>query len=859
MKLDPAARASLLARYKSRIQRGQLSLRDQYLSSYDHDPGRLLYERCRLIDEALRDLWTELRLPDSLALCAVGGYGRGELWPASDVDLLLLLPDDPDPAHTERLERLVGLFWDIGLQIGHSVRTVEDCLREAEGDLTIQTALVEARLIVGDYALFSRMASEFRKRLDPRAFYHTKRIEQEERHGRESPSNLEPNCKDGPGGLRDLQTILWIAQVAGYGNGWRDLKRHGFITYLEEQGLARRERFLQELRILLHYHAGRHEDRLLFDYQTTLAGQMGFSDKPTRRASEQLMQEYYRITKTVVQLNTILLQNMGAAIFPLPEHEPKPINERFQNAHQLLDVTHERVFAEHPAAIMEAFLLMCQHPELKGITARTIRLLWRARQLIDDDFRQNPINKERFIEIFRQPRGVLHGLRRMNELDILGRYLPKFGAIVGQMQHDLFHVYTVDQHILEVLRNLRRFSDIDFTHEYPFCSQLISEFDKPWLLYVAALFHDIGKGRGGGHAELGAFDAQEFCDEHGLAEEETELVVWLVRNHLVMSNVAQKQDIADSDVAAAFTRAAKDERHLTALYLLTVADIRGTGPKVWNSWKGQLLEGLYNQTRRFLIAGGQAPAQGIIMERKEEALHLMLFHGIHESAHERLWNQLDTVYFLRHSAEEIAWHTRALHYRIDAGEPVVRARINPQGDGIEVMVYTQDQRDLFARIVGFFSQAGYNILDARIHTTRHGYALDSFIMLDVTGRDSDRSMISYVEHELKECLLRQGPPERPAQRRVSRQVKHFPIQPQVSIEKDEKGAQFVLSVSASDRPGLLYAVASVLASHGVSLHTAKIMTLGERVEDTFLISGGNLADAQNRVKLETELLNQLQS
>jgi [protein-PII] uridylyltransferase len=387
---------------------------------------------------------------------------------------------------------------------------------------------------------------------------------------------------------------------------------------------------------------------------------------------------------------------------------------------------------------------------------------------------------------------------------------------------------------------------------------LISEFDKPWLLYVAALFHDIAKGRGGAHSELGAIDTQEFCDEHGLAEEDSELIVWLVRHHLVMSNVAQKQDIADPGVAAAFARTAKDERHLTALYLLTVADIRGTGPKVWNSWKGQLLEGLYNQTRRLLLSGERVPTQGIIEERKEAALHLMLYHGIQKSAHEQLWNQLDTVYFLRHSAEEIAWHTRALHFRIDTQEPVVKARLNPHGDGIEVMAYAPDQRDMFARMVGFFGRAGYNIVDARIHTTRHGYALDSFIMLDVTGRDSDRSMISYVEHELKERLVRQSPPEQPAQGRISRQVKHFPIQPQVTIiENDEKEAQFVLSVNASDRPGLLYTIASVLAAHGANLHTAKIVTLGERVEDTFLITGGDLGNSQNRIKLETELLSRL--
>lgn len=858
MILDAEARSALLARYKTQLQSGQTRINEHYRA--DPDPSLLLYERSHLIDEVLRELWNELQFSDTLALAAVGGYGRGELWPASDVDLLILLPHPPEKALEAQLEQLIGLFWDIGLEIGHSVRTPEECIEESAGDLTIQTALVEARLIVGNYALFARLSSEFKNRLDPQGFYHTKRVEQNERYLKyqESPYSLEPNCKESPGGLRDLQTILWIAQAAGYGNSWRELKRHGFITHQEEQGLERREHFLQRLRIELHLLAGRHEDRLLFDFQTAIAERLGFSATPTRRASEQLMQEYYRTAKTIMQLNTIVLQNMGAAIFPSPEQTPLPLNERFQNAHQLLDVTDEKVFSTNTSAMFEAFLIMQQHSELKGMTARTIRSLWRARKLIDDDFRNNPENKARFVELFKQPRGVLHELRRMNQFDILGRYLPNFGAIVGQMQHDLFHAYTVDQHIMQVLRNLRRFSETEFTHEYPFCSQLISEFDRPWLLYIGALFHDIAKGRGGSHSELGAVDAQEFCDSHGLSAEDSELITWLVRNHLVMSSIAQKQDISDPDVVASFAVTVKDERHLTALYLFTVADIRGTSPKVWNSWKGQLLQSLYNQTRRLLLSGEKKSApQGIIEERQEEALHMLLYHGIRESAHEELWNQLDTAYFLRHSSEEIAWHTRALHYRINSEEPVVKARLNRHGDGIEVMAYTKDQRDLFARMVGFFNRAGYNIIDAKIHTTHHGYALDSFMLLDVSGRDNDRSMISYIEHELTERLIQQKPPEAPSGGRISRQVKHFPIQPQVSIQPDEKGVQFVLSVSAADRPGLLYTVAMVLAAHNASLHTAKIATLGERVEDTFLITGDDLENSTNRVKLETALLNQL--
>lgn len=859
MTLNTQDRQALLQRYRERIHTGQQEFNTRYKA--EPDPSLLLYERSHLIDSILRDLWKELRFPEELALVAVGGYGRGELWPCSDVDLLILLPETPSPVLEAKLEELIGLFWDIGLDIGHSVRTLEQCLEEAFSDLTVQTALVEARLLVGDYLLFSHFYSEFRHRINAQDFYRTKRSEQDERYlkHQESAYSLEPNCKESPGGLRDLQTILWIAQAAGYGNSWRDLKRHGFITHQEEIGLERREKFLQRLRIQLHLLTGRHEDRLLFDYQTALAEQLGFQNTPTRRASEQLMQEYYRNAKTIMQLNTILLQNMGAAIFPSSKQKPVPINAHFQNSHQLLDVIDEHLFDEIPSTILEAFLVMQQHPELKGMTARTIRTLWRARKQIDDKFRADPVNKATFIQLFQQRKGVLHELRRMNQFDILGRYLPNFGEIVGQMQHDLFHVYTVDQHTMQVLRNLRRFNEAEFTHEYPFCSQLISEFENPWVLYIAAIFHDIAKGRGGSHSELGAVDAHDFCVAHGLDDRTTELISWLVRNHLVMSAVAQKQDISDPDVIANFAKLTIDERHLTALYLLTVADIRGTSPKVWNSWKGQLLEDLFRQTRKLIRSGGKAPIhQGIIQERQDEAIRLIRFYGIRGNTFENFWNQLDAVYFLRHSADDIAWHTRALHYRVNSEIPVIKARLNPKGDGIEVMVYTLDQRYLFARLAGFFSRAGYSIMDAKIHTTRHGYALDSFMLMDVSGRDSDRSMITYIEHELAERLKLQKPPEAPANGRLSRQVKHFPISPQVVIQPDDRGKYYVLSVSAADRPGLLYTVALTLADFGANLHTAKIATLGERVEDTFLISGKNVEDSHCRVKLEAKLLEQLE-
>lgn len=864
-----------VADYKERLNAAQKAQHEQFFN--DADVTHLLHARSQLIDDLLREIWLGLRFPKTLALLAVGGYGRGELWTASDIDILLLLPKaSPSASLSKKIEHLISVFWDIGLVIGHSVRTLDECLAATENDLTAKTALLEARPLIGNQTLVADLLQQFHQQFHIQSFFHGKRSEQSERYRQyqESPNSLEPNCKESPGGLRDLQTILWISKAAGRGKSWHELHLNGFITHQEALGLKRREIFLQRIRAELHLHTQRHEDRLLFDYQTALAEKLGFHTTKNQLASERLMQEYYRTAKTIMQLNIVLLQNLGAVIFPLYQESSQVINAHFLSFRQLVELKHEDLFNQNPHAIFELFALLQAHPELKGLTARTTRALWRARTLVDENFRKDAFNKSRFIEFFKAPHGVLHGLQRMNQFDILGRYLPKFGAIVGQMQHDLFHAYTVDQHSMQVLRNLRRFSNSEFTHEYPFCSQLINDFERPWLLYIAALFHDIAKGRGGGHAELGAHDAQDFCRSHALNAEDSELIVWLVRHHLVMSNIAQKKDISDLAVLSAFAEQVGDERHLSALYLFTVADIRATSPKVWNTWKGQLLKTLYQHTLPILLAGKTPEKQSIKDEKRHEAKRLLQQIGLTEHAPDALWQQLDSVYFQRHSAEEIAWHARALHASVNSAQPIVKVRSkapvhdvpnaasnapNTQAHALEIMVFARDQPDLFMRLAGFFSRAGYNIADAKIHTTRHGYALDSFMLLDVGARFSEPYMMNYIEHELTLKLSQANAPEVPPNKRVSRQLRHFPLQPSVTIEGDEKGTHFVLSVSAADRPGLLYAVAKTLAAHGIRLHTAKIATLGERVEDTFQISGGALNDSSWRVKLETQLLEELQS
>ena len=794
-----------------------------------------------------------------MALVATGGYGRGELFPSSDVDVLILLGADPSAEDRERLERLIGMFWDIGLEIGHSVRTVEACVETAQADITIETALLEARLLAGSAALFRRLAKAIERVVVPAAFLKAKMLEQEQRHAkhRDTPFALEPNLKEAPGGQRDLQVIRWIAQACGIGGRWQDLVKPGLLQKGEALRLARHEIFLQDLRIRLHYLAGRREDRIAFDYQDALAQQCGFAAKPSRRASEQLMQAYYRNAKAITQLNTILLQNLQARFAPDPESPPRVLNERFQARGTLLEARREDLFEREPRAILESFLLMQQHGDLRGMAAGTLRALWRARGRLDARLRRDPVARLLFLQILQQPRGIVHEFRRMNQYDVLGGYLPEFGRIVGQMQHDLYHVYTVDQHILMVLRNLRRFTMPEFAHEFPLCSQLMSGFERRWLLYVAALYHDIAKGRGGDHSALGSADARSFCRRHGLAREDADLVCFLVEHHLTMSSVAQKQDVDDPGVARAFAEKVGNERRLVALYLLTVADIRGTSPKVWNGWKAKLLEDLFRMARRILA--GEAPAlDTAVAETQAEAARLLRLYALSDAVKERFWANLDTTYFLRHDAQEIAWQTRNLHYRVDTKAPVVRARLAPFGEGLQVMIYTPDREALFARICSYFERAGFNIVEAKIHTTRNGYALDSFVVMGKGPGAHYRDMMALIETELTDELQSQAPLPPPGTSRVSRHVRHFPISPAVDIRPDERGAYHSLNIVASDRPGLLYRVARQLSNYKLNLYSAKINTLGDRAEDVFLVSGAALADSKAVLKLEQELLADLQ-
>jgi len=864
----PPRVAPSLAELRTRFRDGKAALLEHFRASRPTAPAAATLVRAlsRHVDETLLLLWNRAAMPPGTALLAVGGYGRGELFPHSDIDVLVLLPPSITGAALKAsIESFITACWDIGLEIGSSVRSVGECIAMAKSDVTVQTALLESRYLCGSRRVFATFRHANTRAMDAKAFLRAKTLEMVQRHRKfeDTPYALEPNCKESPGGLRDLHVVIWVARAAGLGKTWSALAARGLITPFEVKQLNRNEGLLKLIRARLHMIAGRREDRLVFDLQTAVAESFGYHGTHGQRASEVLMRRYYWAAKAVTQLNQILMLNIEERINGSQDAPMRPINAKFLERGGMLEVASDDLYQRDPHAILETFLVYQQTIGPKGLSARTLRALYNARDLMDAEFRHDPMNRATFMEILKSPEGQTHAFRLMNQTSVLGRYLWVFRRIVGQMQHDLFHVYTVDQHIIMVLRNVRRFFIPEHAHEYPFCSQLASNFDRPWVLYIAALFHDVAKGRGGDHSELGAKEVRRFCRDHAVPAEDAALIEFLVEAHLTMSHIAQKEDLSDPDVIEDFVRRVGSERRLTALYLLTVADIRGTSPRVWNAWKGKLLEDLYRLTLRAL--GGARPNMDAEVEaRKLEARQMLNLASLAPGVQRPLWDTLDLSYFARHDAADIAWHTRSLLDRVTSKTAVVRARVSPLGEGLQVLVYAPDQQDLFARICGYFDGAGFNILDAKVHTTRSGYALDTFQVnspnLEPQFQDvSYRDLISYVETQLGLALAATGPLPEPGRGRVSRRVRSFPITPRITLRPDERAQRWLLGVSASDRSGLLFSIARVLARHQINLQLAKITTLGERVEDTFLIDGPGLQQNKVQLQIETELLDALAS
>ena len=867
----PSIAAEELALLRQAFRSGKRALIEHFEVSRPTAPSatRLIRGLARLVDQTLIGLWERAALPADAALLAVGGYGRGELFPHSDVDVLVLLPAKPrgtigEQAQAMRsIEDFITGCWDIGLEIGSSVRTVEECMVEAERDVTVRTALLESRYLCGSRRGFNVFRRQNSQGMNARSFLRAKILEMRQRHQKfeDTPYSLEPNCKESPGGLRDLQVIIWVARAAGLGRNWSELAASGLATPFEVKQLQRNEGLVKLIRARLHLVAGRREDRLVFDLQAAVAESFGYRATNGQRASEVLMRRYYWAAKAVAQLNQILMLNIEERVNGLQDAPMRQISEHFLERDGMLEVASDDLYERHPHAILETFLTYQTTSEIQGLSARTLRALYNSRDLMGAEFRRDPVNRETFLRILKAPTGQTHAFRLMNETSVLGRYLWVFRRIVGQMQHDLFHVYTVDQHILMVLRNVRRFFVPEHAHEYPFCSQLALQWDRPYVLYLAAIFHDVAKGRGGDHSDLGAMEVRRFCRDHQMDRDDAQLIEFLVKAHLTMSRVAQKEDLSDPAVIQAFAQKVGSERQLTALYLLTVADIRGTSPKVWNAWKGKLLEDLYRSTLRAL-GGAQPQFDAEIEARKQEARHMLNLALQPPDVEAALWKTLAISYFARHDVGEIAWHTRVLHSHLESAVPIVRARVSPVGEGLQVVVYARDRADLFARICGYFDSAHFNILDAKVHTTRAGYALDTFQVTNPqleASRDGApaaqyRDLISLVENQLGKALISDGALPEPSRGRLSRRVKSFPITPRVTLRPDERAQHWLLGVSASDRSGLLYAIARVLARHQINLQLAKITTLGERVEDTFLIDGAALSHNRTQIAIETELL-----
>ena len=835
-----------LALFRTSLRDGRTALREQFQD--DTNVDTVLHRHAWLVDELLTRAWS-LHQPlldpkINIALVAVGGYGRGELYPSSDVDLLLLLERDRHKDVRPFAEAFLQFLWDMGLEVGHSTRSLKDCVTQSKKDITVATNLMEARLLVGDQNLFAGMQTKTgpEKLWPSPKFFAAKFAEQRARHVRfdDTAYNLEPNLKEGPGGLRDIQMIAWVTQRHFGSARLHDLVALEFLTEKEYRTLERGRRLLAQLRCGLHYLAGRREDRLLFDHQRALAADMGFRDKSGNQAVELFMKRYYRSVKELALLNEILLQHFQEVILQRGKARVRPLNRRFQAHGDFLEATRRNIFERAPFALLELFLVLQQHPELKGVRASTIRLVRENLHRISTKFRNDLACRSLFMEILRQPRGITKEMRRMNAYGVLGAYLPVFGRVVGQMQHDLFHVYTVDEHSLFVVRNLRRFTVPDYRHEFPFASELIRHVAKPERLYLAGLFHDIAKGRGGDHAELGEHEVIAFSRRHGLSEYDTRFIAWLVRRHLLMSHVAQREDIQDPEVVLRFAREVGDAERLDHLYLLTVADMRATSPTVWNVWKDRLLTQLHTSTTRALRHGLAKPVdvEARIAGLQEDVLQRLAKQGMTAERAKEHWQLLDTEYFLRHEADAIAWHTEQISATPASKLPLIAARYRPDAGGTEFLVYTPDRDDLFAVITGGFDRLNLTIMDARIHTTRFGFALNTFVVLDHALQPvSAARSLEQLARSMREQLLAPQPGRDFLKSVMPRTLKHFPIATRVQFSLAPNGTQTIMEVRAQDRPGLLHQVASALQHCQVRLVTAKIATYGERAEDVFFVTG----------------------
>ncbi|AOA58449.1 [protein-PII] uridylyltransferase [Acinetobacter larvae] len=810
----------------------------------------ILLARTQSIDEALSLLWQHAQLDDSLALFAVGGYGRREMLPCSDVDIMILSEQELSTTQQQQVSDFISTLWDVGhFKPGTSVRTIQSCFEQATQDLTIATTLIEARLICGNPHLAKWPRRVVSQTWTDKTFYDAKMQEQAKRHAQHNntESNLEPDIKNAPGGIRDINQIGWIAKRHFRVNRIYDLVHLGFISEFELHVLEDAENFLWEIRHYLHRMTKRDENRLLFDYQREIAAKFGYSRSEEQHPNypiEQFMKRYYRTAQQVSTLNELLLAYFSESVIaprlPNYERQIENINAHFKLVDGKLAVQHHKIFAENPSSILEIFYILANRPEIQGIRARTLRLLILAAKRIDQAYRDNPQHQALFMQIMRSPYRLYETLLAMKRYGVLGNYIPAFGHILGLMQYDLFHIYTVDAHTLLLIRNLNRFKEPEFAKDYPLVSSVFQRLLRRDIVLVAALFHDIAKGRGGDHSELGAADALAFCHQHGFNERDSNIVAWLIRNHLLMSLTAQKKDISDPDVVKAFSEQLGDIEHLNYLYCLTVADINATNPKLWNSWRSSLMRQLYSHARDVIRMGLGRPVdyQMHIEETKFSASELLVNDFSFDQV-DQVWRDLGEEYFLKESANEIAWHTRSILEHGDNPAPLVmiRAHRTAAQDAVQIFIYTQDKPNLFATTVAILDRMNLDVQDARIITAEKAFSLDTYVVLDRFGTlltDPERK--DHVQQALVQALSHSDQYPGVMERRIPRQLRHFEIENKVEISRLDDLQQHQVEIATLDQPGLLAKIGGLFMMQGLDIHSARIATLGERAEDIFFVT-----------------------
>ncbi len=814
------------------------------------------------IDLLLRQAFKLYKLDASPSLCliAVGGYGRRELFPASDIDILILTTNSANSHDHEKIGQFINLCWDIKLEVGHAVRSIAECHALFKKEITVATNLMEARLLAGEELLYHTLINtlDADQTWSSKAFFKAKLDEQEQRHAKfhNTAFNLEPNIKNSPGGLRDIHMIGWVSKRHFHAHDLHELVTHGFMTEDEYHAICNAQNLLWKIRFALHIITGRREDRLLFDYQKQLASLFGYQDKPSAIAIEQFMQHYFRTAKTIRELNELLLQSFREEIVEDQKNSlPQKINHHFQLINNYIETNHEKVFHENPTTLFELFILLIKNPHIRGVRASTIRQVHQVLPLINDAFRSNARNQQLFMQLLQQGEGVSAQLRRMNRYGILGRYLPVFANIIGRMQYDLFHVYTVDYHTLVVIHNIEKFLDPSSEKQFPLCHELIKNIKNIEYLYLAAMFHDIAKGRGGDHSQLGAQDARDFCQQHNIDQAGADLISFLVENHLLMSVTAQRRDIHDPDVIDEFCDKIKHQHFLDYLFLLTIADIRGTNEKLWNGWKHSILRDLYFIATQHLAKQPRKQIE-VIRNKKQQALQQLMQQGFQEQQVLAIWFNLGNNYFLNNAVEEIVWQVSHVLNHADQAQPLILISNDIYKAATTIFVHAKDQDYLFATTVSVISKFNINIFEARIITSKDGYSYDSFQVLNfhdqkLTLADEVEALLTHLKQSLVKC--------RPVsiKRFRSTKLKHFSMPTKIQFNQPKNNNVTILEIFCLDKPGLLAKIGIAFVECGVKLKTAKIVTLGERAEDVFYISDNHdhaFTDPAQQEKLKKRLL-----